>query len=402
MKLRRMSGVATCLIAGLLAACSHSESRATYSSDPYPKPTYLDHRESGAAKSWDPKTASAYLDQRENWWSTWPAAARDHQTFCVSCHTALPYALSRPALRKTLGEEGPSINEQKLLDDVRRRVRLWKDVGPYYNNKIYDNHKVAESRGTEAVLNALILASYDARNGTLSDTTRIAFDNMWAVQQTTGEEKGSWPWLEFDLEPWEASDSRYYGASLAAIAVGTAPETYRSTPEIQRNLASLREYLDSEYATQSLANRVVFLWASAKMPGLIEPEMQTSLINEIFSKQRADGGWSLSILAGTSTRWSLLSLYREWKRRDGKPLEVQSDGYATGLVTFVLLQKGVSPENPQLKEGLSWLERNQSKTEGSWRAYSLNQRRDPASNVGRFMSDAGTAYAVLALTEGNQ
>jgi squalene-hopene/tetraprenyl-beta-curcumene cyclase len=332
----------------------------------------------------------------------WPTAARDHETFCVSCHTALPYALSRPALRKALAEAAPSSNERRLLDNVRKRVRLWKDVKPFYSNKLFDMNKAAESRATEAVLNALILVAYDGQDGKLSDETRSAFNNMWALQQTTGDEKGSWSWQQFGLEPWEASYSRYYGATLASVAVGTAPEAYRSTAEIQENLGLLREYLSREYARQPLVNRVTLLWASAKVPGLLESVQRESLIKEILSKQQADGGWSLPTLVGTQRTWSLLSLFRKWKRSDGTPPEVKSDGYATGLSTLALQQAGVSREDLQLKQGLSWLARNQNKTEGLWLAYSLNQRRNPSSDVGRFMSDAATAFAVLALTEGHQ
>src|SRR5215831_19084727 len=52
--------------------------------------------------AWDPKAAAAYLDRRMEWWSGWKGSARDHGTFCFSCHTAVPYALARPALSATL------------------------------------------------------------------------------------------------------------------------------------------------------------------------------------------------------------------------------------------------------------------------------------------------------------
>ena len=64
--------------------------------------------EADPSAPWNRKAAAAYLDQRADWWSSWPNAQRDHGTFCVSCHTALPYALARPALRQPLGESAPS------------------------------------------------------------------------------------------------------------------------------------------------------------------------------------------------------------------------------------------------------------------------------------------------------
>jgi hypothetical protein len=338
----------------------------------------------GASPAWNPQAAAAYLDERMNWWAAWPSAARDHNTFCVSCHTAAPYAIGRPALRAALNEQGPSPAERKLLDNVVKRIRLWNEVEPFYPDQTRGAPKTAESRGTESILNALILATYDAPSGKLSPDARQALDNMWAQQLKTGEAKGAWQWLQFHNSPWEG-DSQYYGAALAAIAAGTAPGDYLSRPEIQDGTKLLRQYLVRERDSQILINRVMLLWASARVPGLLTREQQQSIIDEALGKQQADGGFSLSSFVGN------------WKRRDNTPLDTRSDGYATGLVIYALRQAGVPITQVQLKRGIDWLAQNQDKTEGRWFAYSLNKQRDLNTDVGRFMSDAATAYAVLAL-----
>src|ERR1700693_1168010 len=123
--MRGIGALATCLVAGFFAASSYSVTKA--------------------GDSWNQKAAAAYLDQREGWWMAWPKAARDHDTFCISCHTAVPYALSRPALRTALDEEAPSVNERRLLENVTKRVRLWKDVEPFYTDRDRGVPKAAES-----------------------------------------------------------------------------------------------------------------------------------------------------------------------------------------------------------------------------------------------------------------
>lgn len=334
--------------------------------------------------TWDAKAAAAYLDGRTAWWMAWPNAARDHGTFCVSCHTAVPYALARPALRSVLSERERTPIEQKLLDNVTTRVTLWNEVAPFYPDQIRGLPKTSESRGTEAVLNALLLANRDAEQGRLSDATRAAFRNMWALQMRTGDLSGAWAWLDFHYEPWESRGAPYFGAALAAVAVRLAPEQYAAAADIQENTKLLRDFFQREYEHQSLFNRLMALWGSSKLAPLLAPDQRQAIIDAAFAAQQPDGGWSLASLGA-------------WKRLDGSVLDTKSDGYATGLATLALQTAGVPAREAPLARGLDWLTRNQVRPTGQWAASSLNKDRDPATDIGRFMSDAATAFAALSL-----
>ncbi len=361
-------------IAGVLAG--------TFVSRPAPAVLAADKSRPTSTAGWDRQAAARYLDSREVWWQSWDRAQKDHGTYCISCHTQMPYALARPALRKDLSEPAPAGAEQAMLASIEKRVRLWKEVEPFYLDAKYGAGKEIESRNAESVLNSVILASYDARQGRLSETTRTAFDHAWALQSKTGPIAGAWVWQNFHYTPWESPESEYHGAALMAIAVGTAPDRYRDDPSIAANLALLRGYLRGHYDAQPLLNKVVALWASVRIPGLLTPAERAKLIGDLNRLQRTDGGWSLTDL-GT------------WERVDNTQLETRPDGYATGLAVLVLEENRV--KDAHVARGLEWLRANQDKTTGAWPAWSLNKKRDPKSNVGQFMSDAATSYAVLAL-----
>jgi squalene-hopene/tetraprenyl-beta-curcumene cyclase len=356
--------------------------RFTFSPPPVSPVLAADKAGATTVAGWDRQAAERYLDSREVWWQSWDRTQKDHGTYCISCHTQMPYGLARPILRQELGEPAPSGAERAMLDSIEKRVRMWKDVEPFYMDAKYGAGKEIESRNAESVLNAVILASYDQRQGHLSDTARTAFDNAWALQSKTGPVAGAWVWQNFHYTPWESPESEYHGAALMAVAVGNAPDHYRDNLKIAANLEALRGYLTSHYDAQPLLNKIVTLWASKRFPGLLTREQRSELLADLAIRQREDGGWSLSDL-GT------------WERVDNTPLETRSDGYATGLIVRVLEENSVPDSH--VKRGLEWLVANQDKTTGAWPAWSLNKNRDPKSNIGQFMSDAATSYAVLAL-----
>jgi len=343
-----------------------------------------EHHPRPRSADFDARSAANYLDSRITCWRGWQNARRDHGTYCVSCHTALPFVLARPALRSALGESQPSDGERKVIDDVVTRVRLWREIEPFYPDQTVGLPKTSESRGTESVLNALILSRRDAATGTLSDDARQAFANMWALQFRSGDLKGAWAWLNFKYEPWESTGSTFFGATLAAIAVGGAPSGYAADSAVRDRVEALRAFIQHTADTTHLFNRTMALWASGELAGTLTAAQRQSIVDALFAAQRTDGGWATATLG-------------PWKRRDATPLDSASDGYATALALIALERGGIARDEQHVRAGRMWLVQHQDAS-GSWRASSVNKSRDPATDIGKFMSDAATAYAVIALS----
>lgn len=296
------------------------------------------------AKTWSAEKAAAYLDGVGVGWT------RDRQ--CVTCHTNLPYLMARPALK---GDAG------------------WKEVRAFLEADVAKWAKGGKPRGDAyAVATAAGLAFTDAHAGALSEPTKQAFAKMWAVQRPAGD----WAWIKCDWPPLEHDD--YYGAVLAAVAVGTAPGKYAESDAAKPGLAKLRAFL-AKTPPPDLHHKTWLLWASTKIDGLMTADERAKAVAELCAKQRPDGGWCLPAL-GT------------YNRRDKTPNDANapSDGYATGLAVFVLRQAGVSHDDPAVRRGVAWLKANQRES-GRWFTRSLS------NDKAHYITNAGTAFAVMAL-----
>ena len=95
------------------------------------------------------------------------------------------------------------------------------------------------------------------------------------------------------------------------------------------------------------------LWASTTWAGkasgpsgageaILSAEQQRAIVDEALKLQQADGGWSMASLAS-------------WKRVDNSALDTRTDGYATGLIAYVLQATGDSRAKAPVDKALTWL-----------------------------------------------
>jgi squalene-hopene/tetraprenyl-beta-curcumene cyclase len=274
---------------------------------------------------------------------------------CATCHTNVPYLMARPALR-----EGGTAGQQEVRAFFEGRVTAWD--------------KGARPRSAaEVVAVAAALALNDARTtGRLHPRTRAALDRMWTLQRPGG----AWDWDKCTWPPLEHDD--YYGATLAAVAAGHAPDGYAATPAARAGLARLRKYFRNT-PPPNLHHRAWLTWAATRLDDLQTPAQREETVRELRRRQHGDGGWSLPSLG-------------DWQGFDGRVNNTAagSDGYATGLAVFVMRQAGVAADDPAVRRGASWLRANQ-RASGRWFTPSLNTDR------AHYITNAGTAFAMLAL-----
>src|SRR5439155_1472362 len=76
---------------------------------------------------WNREGAASYLDERMDVWFAKANKLQTGQsaTVCVSCHTTVPYALSRSALRRAMHVNSPTPQDARLLEETTRRVESY-------------------------------------------------------------------------------------------------------------------------------------------------------------------------------------------------------------------------------------------------------------------------------------
>jgi squalene-hopene/tetraprenyl-beta-curcumene cyclase len=307
--------------------------------------------------------ALEYLEQGTQVWNG--------QRKCVTCHTNGIYMTVRPALTERLGP--PSESVRQFFVETLKQLEA-QDVATLKKS----------TRPAQVIYTAAGLAEWDkhvARQ--LSPETERALALMFSIQDDIGT------WGTLDCWPPYESDA-FHEATVAAMAVAAAPgwQQKQSDPKVVERVELLKKYLRTQAPPHDYG-KILLLWASNRMPDLIDAGRKAELVEMVWKHQRDDGGWSIRTFAapeawGSGNRAARL-------KAEPDIANPGSDGHQTGLAVIVLRESGVPASDPRLQKAVAWIKSNQ-RASGRWWTKSLN------TDKWHFITYSGTAFPVLALS----
>lgn len=304
--------------------------------------------------------AKEYLAQSSQAWT--------EKRNCVSCHTNGTFMQLAPTL-------GPMFKEQ--VEQHRKFFVL-------ESSKFKRAPATAIRSGLKPTQLAYVangLAAYDEVQGKLSAETKEALDLMLTVQSEDGSYSNldCWP-------PFESSS--YHGATVAAMALVTAPGYLSQVSEAQqKQIDVLQNYLQKTKPPHDYG-RLLLLQVGIKWKGLISDELQQETIAMILKHQQKDGGWAMRTFATPET-WGGGSRKDKLNAESNKDAPA-SDGHQTGLAIMLLRESGTPADHPAIQAGIKWIKSNQRES-GRWWTRSLN------TDGPHFITYSGTFYPLRAL-----
>ncbi|MEM7455214.1 MAG: prenyltransferase/squalene oxidase repeat-containing protein [Planctomycetota bacterium] len=309
------------------------------------------------------ETALEHLDQGATAWST----AQN----CISCHTNGSFMAIRPEL--TAYTSKPSDHHRDFF--VEQLVaREAADPATL----------VSGAQPTGIAYLALGLAQWDrhVNDGRRSAETDRAIKLMFKVQSPNGAFRNldCWPPLE---------SSEYHGATVAALALGAAPEWRDASHDEELTIGKekLIGYLTETAPPHDYA-RVLKLWAAVEFPEIMSDAERTDIVEMIFKHQQNDGGWSMRTFAEPES-WG--SGNRAARIRGEEDFgAAPSDGHQTGLCILVLRKAGVPADDERIQNAIGWIKSSQRQS-GRWWTRSLN------TDSSHYITFSSTCYCLLAL-----
>ena len=305
-----------------------------------------------AAKEYLAQSSQAWMEKRN----------------CVSCHTNGTFMQLAPTL-------GPMFKEQ--VEQHRKFFVL-------ESSKFKRAPASAIRSGLKPTQLAYVangLAAYDEVQGKLSAETKEVLDLMLTVQSEDGSYSNldCWP-------PFESSS--YHGATVAAMALVTAPGYLSQVSEAQqKQIDVLQNYLQKTKPPHDYG-RLLLLQVGIKWKGLISDELQQETIAMILKHQQKDGGWAMRTFATPET-WGGGSRKDKLNAEPNKDAPA-SDGHQTGLAIMLLRESGTPADHPAIQAGIKWIKSNQRES-GRWWTRSLN------TDGPHFITYSGTFYPLRAL-----